>query len=457
MSEQAQPLSRRERREMEEAARMAEGDETQALPIAPETESVVSRRERRRMERLAHPVETWTAEEEMIATGQMPAMTNEVLAEQERLARERSEQAQAFEAAAAAAYEQTAPEPESSRARADAEPVSRRRARARASARARAELWLSPSSRAQPPRPPQTTAASPPTFATSSPRARCRRARSRHRTPLPALKPRRPMRLRRFADSRSKPMAGLSRATTGSTPVVAGADFEPGEFVAPEPQRTSRQPQAASARRGIGPRAPRRRRRRGPVERANGGRAGAIAALPDAASEAEPVDLADAPAEADVPAVAEPHEGEPAGNSPVWSALVPATPTARPALAESVEPVGQAAAQPVANAAPSVWDTHPLTNPGASPVRELPAEPVKQELPRPDLTALLATQAGPGVGQAAVTSTEATTATGAVLRPLPEPQAGGGARHFRWVHLAVIGAIAFVLGVLAWNIARSGS
>ena len=109
MSEQAQPLSRRERREMEEAARMAEGDETQALPIAPETESVVSRRERRRMERLANPVETWTAEEEMIATGQMPAMTNEVLAEQERLARERAEQALAFEAAAAAAYEETAP------------------------------------------------------------------------------------------------------------------------------------------------------------------------------------------------------------------------------------------------------------------------------------------------------------------------------------------------------------
>ena len=178
--------------------------------------------------------------------------------------------------------------------------------------------------------------------------------------------------------------------------------------------------------------------------------------FPDAVAEPEPVDLAEAPAEADVPAVAEPHGGEPAGYSPVWSALVPATPTPRPA-APVREPGGQAAAQPVANAAPSVWDTHPLTNPGASPVRELPAEPVKQELPRPDLTALLATQAGPGVGQAPVTSTEATTATGAVLRPLPEPQAGGGARHFRWVHLAVIGAIAFVLGVLAWNIARSGS
>ena len=107
MSESAQPLSRRERREMEEAARMAEGDATQALPVAPESISVASRRERRRMERLAHPVETWTAEEEMIATGQMPAMTPDLIAEHEQLARER---AAAEQADAAAAYEATLPD-----------------------------------------------------------------------------------------------------------------------------------------------------------------------------------------------------------------------------------------------------------------------------------------------------------------------------------------------------------
>ena len=107
MSESAQPLSRRERREMEEAARMAEGDATQALPVAPESISVASRRERRRMERLAHPVETWTAEEEMIATGQMPAMTPDVIAEHEQLAREN---AAAEQADAAAAYAATSPD-----------------------------------------------------------------------------------------------------------------------------------------------------------------------------------------------------------------------------------------------------------------------------------------------------------------------------------------------------------
>jgi len=105
-----------------------------------------------------------------------------------------------------------------------------------------------------------------------------------------------------------------------------------------------------------------------------------------------------------------------------------------------------------------MWDTHPFMNPGASPVRELPAEPVRQELPRPDLSALLNTQANPTVGQqAALRSTEPLTSTGALPQRVAEPVAGGGTRHFRWAHLAVIGAIAFVLGVLAWNIARSNS
>ena len=107
MSEPAQPLSRRERRAMEEAARAAEGEMTQALPVAPETLSTASRRERRRLERLANPIETWTEEEELIATGQMPAMTPEVLAEQDRLVAERAAKAQAE--AAAHAYEETAP------------------------------------------------------------------------------------------------------------------------------------------------------------------------------------------------------------------------------------------------------------------------------------------------------------------------------------------------------------
>ncbi|GIG55093.1 hypothetical protein [Demequina activiva] len=104
MTDESPQLSRRERRAQEarEAARRAE--DTASLDMSPISDSipthapdgrVLSRRERRRLERLQNPVETWTAEEEMIATGQIPAMTPERIAEQERVAREKAEQAQA--------------------------------------------------------------------------------------------------------------------------------------------------------------------------------------------------------------------------------------------------------------------------------------------------------------------------------------------------------------------------
>ncbi|WP_062132849.1 hypothetical protein [Demequina aestuarii] len=103
MTDESRPLSRRERREQElrDAARPA--DDTDALLGAPISESIpthspegrmLTRRERRRLERARQPIETWTAEEEMIATGQIPAMTPERIAEQERVERERAEAAQ---------------------------------------------------------------------------------------------------------------------------------------------------------------------------------------------------------------------------------------------------------------------------------------------------------------------------------------------------------------------------
>ena len=168
------------------------------------------------------------------------------------------------------------------------------------------------------------------------------------------------------------------------------------------------------------------------------------------------------PLAVDVPVPHEPHPGEShadqsQGAAPVWNALVPAAPVT-PARPESAQ------TQQLQQEAPSMWDTHPLTHPGVAPVRELPVEAPRQELPRPDLSALLNTQANPSVGQQVqLRTTEPLTTTGAMpqrpseLQRLPEPHPGGGARHFRWAHLAVIGAIAFVLGVLAWNIARSGS
>ena len=132
---------------------------------------------------------------------------------------------------------------------------------------------------------------------------------------------------------------------------------------------------------------------------------------------------------------------------------------AQPAVNQDVPAAdAQARAQAApAPSAPSVWDTHPLTHPGATPVRELPSEPVQHNLPRPDLTALMGAQATSGVGQSTYQPAELSTSTTSIPQRLPEPHAGGGVRHFRWAHLAVIGAIAFLLGIVAWNIARSGS
>ncbi len=99
------PLSRRARRTFEEEAadRAAAQEPTSALPQAPtsgevraaenERVAAMSRRDRRRLERLNHPLEAWTAEEEMIATGQIPVMTPERIAEQERISREKAEKA----------------------------------------------------------------------------------------------------------------------------------------------------------------------------------------------------------------------------------------------------------------------------------------------------------------------------------------------------------------------------
>ncbi len=92
------PLSRRERRALEEAAAGVSAarpfDEAHAPEDAPLVDpNHLSRRDRRRLERLNNPMETWTAEEEMIATGQIPVLTPERIAEQEKLAREKAEKA----------------------------------------------------------------------------------------------------------------------------------------------------------------------------------------------------------------------------------------------------------------------------------------------------------------------------------------------------------------------------
>jgi hypothetical protein len=105
------PLSRRARRTFEEEAadraalegaspEFAHGLSSGEVKAIEDERAALSRRDRRRMERLNHPLEAWTAEEEMLATGQIPAMTPARIAEQERISRDKAERA-AEEATAA--------------------------------------------------------------------------------------------------------------------------------------------------------------------------------------------------------------------------------------------------------------------------------------------------------------------------------------------------------------------
>lgn len=121
MTDDGRFLSRRERRAQEEREATPVPADTDALSLGPISESIpthapdgrlLSRRERRRLERMRQPMETWTAEEEMIATGQIPAMTPERIAEQEKLARERAAQAQREAEQASAELQGIAEHPE---------------------------------------------------------------------------------------------------------------------------------------------------------------------------------------------------------------------------------------------------------------------------------------------------------------------------------------------------------
>jgi hypothetical protein len=39
------------------------------------------------------------------------------------------------------------------------------------------------------------------------------------------------------------------------------------------------------------------------------------------------------------------------------------------------------------------------------------------------------------------------------VRRVPDLPPVGGAKHFKWLHLAVIGALMFLLGVVIYNVA----
>ena len=128
-------------------------------------------------------------------------------------------------------------------------------------------------------------------------------------------------------------------------------------------------------------------------------------------------------------------------------------------LVDPDAPVVQAPDNPTV--APSIWDAHPL-DATDSRAREL-ADAPSQAIPRPDFSALAPAtnpeHPAPFSPTAYVTG-EPPLTTGSIevaRRKVPELHPAGGARHFRWAHIAVLGAIAFVLGVLVWNLVGQAS
>lgn len=108
-----EPLSRRARRERAETGEFATGAMPSQSDESLTTEQIqaerLSRRDRRRLERVNQPVETWTAEEEMIATGQIPTVTPEVIAQLEREAQEKAARLQAEAEIASAELRRVSP------------------------------------------------------------------------------------------------------------------------------------------------------------------------------------------------------------------------------------------------------------------------------------------------------------------------------------------------------------
>jgi hypothetical protein len=104
---------------------------------------------------------------------------------------------------------------------------------------------------------------------------------------------------------------------------------------------------------------------------------------------------------------------------------------------------------------------HPLAN-APAPEQETPGfEPSQhQDVTHPDQSPLSGEnpQAGePTSDQQGLFGAPPTTGSIEVpRREAPDLQPAGGAHHFRGAHLAVIGAIAFMLGVVVWNLAGPG-
>src|SRR5680860_1150856 len=120
--------------------------------------------------------------------------------------------------------------------------------------------------------------------------------------------------------------------------------------------------------------------------------------------------------------------------------------------------------QPTQGDTPSQWGSHPLDAVQAPTTTDVNNFQPVRDAPRPDLSRL---NNWPPTGQSPATDAQSPTtdsqvpttgalfnvdpsATGQIgsLRRTPDLPPVGGAQHFKWHHLAVIGALVFVLGVV---------
>ncbi|GMA34361.1 hypothetical protein [Demequina litorisediminis] len=507
----------------------------------------LSRRERRRIERLEHPVETWTAEEEMLATGQIPAMTPARIAEQEKIEREAAEAAQRdAETAAQARLERQHGGVVNAVAVESAEEVDApQEAPRRTSLLPAAEAQVEPEPEPEPeavvePEPdpePEPEAVVEPE---PEPEAVVEPEPEPEPEPEAVVEPEPEPEAEAVAATEPEPeveSASPLGMPPGMSPEMFAALFPPGSL-----QRKAMEQQARDAAEDASP-SPEREPEPEPEplveaepepEPVFDAEPESLVSLdPQVEKEAEHaaeelqaadadvlsvddttlvIDDAEAEAQRDdqafpwiatsaaagaalgaavhTPAepVAQPVISEP---SPVtsWTAQEPLerTPDAAEGIVaeqpsfdailgtgaipvapsdttevEGTAPVDAAAFAPVDVApAPSMWEAHPLSTAALPQVQvqeqvdidedELESEP----LPRPDLSGVRPLSAV-HTGEFPPVEPVPTGQIEVERRERPELGPAGGARHFGWAQVAVLGAVAFVLGVVVWNVAGMG-
>lgn len=505
MTEQGNPLSRRERRALEaqqsggdiepkEAIADAKSDATLTSPDG----TPLNRRDRRRLERAARPMETWTAEEEMIATGQLPAMTPERIAEQEAIARQKAEQA-AAEAAAAVAVFGSADGVHGDDAHANGSQSEDRTNAAPAEVPARPSIFgraagaelphqVDVPDDAEPEAAPEPVAESAPTpdpvfeFPVES-----HADAFAEPEPEPEPEPEKAVDAEP-ADTPDVPAVPFLASASDADPVTDLLD-ESTLAAAPEFYDPTQIPEAF---RGLFPpgslqaRAFAAQQRVEQAERVSsqtydGGSdaaeefrrltAMAMAGIEGSSATGAQAHVPQEVADTDVPThdssldEVDASVSQSAPHHATFDQVIAPHSGEHPLVERTIDPSAEIPMTPQTSAnqsvAPSIWDAHPLSQ-SHTTSREINDAP-SQAIPQPDLSKLApapAPAAPAPFTPDAYTSTDAPLTTGSIevaRRKVPELHPAGGARHFRWAHLAVIGAIAFVLGVLVWNLAGQTS